>query len=74
MLGDLCAQHGNVISATVIMDRATGRSKGFGFVEMDDKDADEAIAKLNGCDVDGRNIKVSEARPQERSSMKTMRY
>lgn len=48
------------------MDRATGRSRGFGFVEMsDDAQAQEAINKLNGSDMDGRKIVVNEARPRE---------
>ena len=56
---------GNVTSAKVITDRDTGRSKGFGFVEMsDDSEADEAIRALNGSDLDGRALNVSEARPQ----------
>jgi RNA recognition motif-containing protein len=59
------AQFGAVASAKVITDRETGRSKGFGFVEMDsDSEADTAIEKLNGAQFDGRAINVSEARPQ----------
>lgn len=58
------AEFGAVESAKVITDRATGRSKGFGFVEMSTEDeANNAIEKLNGVDFDGRNISVSEARP-----------
>jgi len=57
---------GEVASATVIMDRRTGRSKGFGFVEMpDDQAARSAIEKLNGQDLQGRAIKVDEARATE---------
>lgn len=57
---------GNVRSAQVIMDRDTGRSKGFGFVEMSDDQAGQAaIAALNGKDVDGRALTVNEARPRE---------
>lgn len=56
---------GTVDSAVVIMDKFSGRSKGFGFVEMGSEDeAAEAIKKFDGSDVDGRNLKVSEARPQ----------
>ncbi len=56
---------GSVTSAKVITDRETGRSKGFGFVEMDnDADANTAIEKLNGFSMGGREINVSEARPQ----------
>lgn len=59
------AQFGAVDSAKVIMDRETGRSKGFGFVEMaDDSAADAAIEKANGFELNGRAINVSEARPQ----------
>jgi cold-inducible RNA-binding protein len=59
------AQFGTVDSADVIMDRATGRSKGFGFVEMSDAtEAKAAIEGLNGKDLDGRNLNVNEARPK----------
>jgi RNA recognition motif-containing protein len=58
------AQFGTVTSAKVITDRETGRSKGFGFVEME-SGADEAINALNGSDLDGRQIVVNEARPRE---------
>ena len=58
------ARYGVVTSAKVISDRDTGRSKGFGFVEMD-SGGDEAIAALNGSDLDGRQIVVNEARPRE---------
>lgn len=59
-------QAGTVVSASVIMDRATGRSKGFGFVEMEtDEMAQAAIEMWNGKELDGRAIKVSEARPRE---------
>lgn len=58
--------HGTVVSAQVITDRDTGRSKGFGFVEMgSDQEAQAAIAALNGRSFEGRNITVNEARPQE---------
>ncbi|BEQ15246.1 RNA recognition motif domain-containing protein [Desulfoferula mesophila] len=58
-------QYGNVLSARVITDRETGRSRGFGFVEMEDDAADQAIAGMNGADLDGRQLKVNEARPRE---------
>ncbi len=59
------SQFGAVDSAKVVMDRETGRSKGFGFVEMsDDSAADSAIEKGNGIELDGRPLNVSEARPQ----------
>ena len=64
-LGEFFAQYGEVMSAAVIMDRATGRSKGFGFVEMtNDAEADTAIAQADGADMDGRKLTVSEARPK----------
>lgn len=60
-------QYGNVSSANVIMDRDTGRSKGFGFVEMSNvQEASDAIASLNGSDFGGRAMTVNEAKPQER--------
>jgi RNA recognition motif-containing protein len=58
------AEFGVVTSAKVISDRETGRSKGFGFVEME-SGGDEAIEALNGADLDGRQIVVNEARPRE---------
>jgi RNA recognition motif-containing protein len=59
-------QAGQVDSAAVIIDKMSGRSKGFGFVEMtNDADAQTAIDKLNGSDLDGRKIVVSEARPKQ---------
>ena len=58
--------HGAVQSAQVIMDRDTGRSKGFGFVEMgSDQEAQAAIAALNGAQMEGRSLTVNEARPKE---------
>ena len=64
-LEQLFATHGSVDSADVIMDRDTGRSKGFGFVEMSSNDeADAAISALDGNDFNGRSIKVNEARPR----------
>jgi RNA recognition motif-containing protein len=65
-LETLFAPHGMVQSAQVIMDRDTGRSKGFGFVEMDkNEEAQAAISALNGKDVNGRALTVNEARPRE---------
>jgi RNA recognition motif-containing protein len=59
-------EFGTVQSAQVIMDRETGRSKGFGFVEMgSDQEAQKAIEALNGKNVDGRNLTVNEAKPRE---------
>jgi cold-inducible RNA-binding protein len=59
------APHGSVVSARIISDKFTGKSKGFGFVEMSsDQEAEKAISALNGTDFEGRNLVVSEARPQ----------
>lgn len=64
-LQDYFATVGTVTTARVVTDRETGRSRGFGFVEMEsDEDAQKAIASLNGTELDGRAISVSEARPQ----------
>jgi RNA recognition motif-containing protein len=64
-LEQMFAAHGTVESAQVVMDRDTGRSKGFGFVEMKtDQEAQAAIAALNGKEVDGRSLTVNEARPK----------
>jgi len=61
-LKELFEPFGEVTSAKIIMDRESGRSKGFGFVEMSEKnDAIKAISKLNGQELNGRNIKVNEA-------------
>jgi cold-inducible RNA-binding protein len=64
-LQQMFAAHGTVQSAQIIMDRDTGRSKGFGFVEMgSDQEAQAAIAALNGQDKEGRALTVNEARPK----------
>lgn len=65
-LNDLFSQHGTVDSCRIITDRDSGRSKGFGFVEMSsDEEAEKAISELNGQEVEGRALTVNEARPQE---------
>ena len=62
---NLFASHGEVASAKIVTDKFTGRSKGFGFVEMpNDDQAQAAIAALNGTEVDGRNVVVNESRPK----------
>jgi RNA recognition motif-containing protein len=67
-LEQLFATHGNVANATVIMDRNTGQSKGFGFVEMNSsEEADAAIAALDGKEHVGRAMKVNEAKPRTES-------
>lgn len=66
-LGEMFQAAGTVSSATVITDRVTGRSRGFGFVEMStDEEAKKAIADLNGHDIEGRQIVVAEARESEK--------
>lgn len=64
-LREIFEEFGEVTSAKVITDRETGRSKGFGFVEMaDEDDANNAIEELDGAELDGRTIKVNKARPK----------
>lgn len=66
-LNDLFGAVGTVVSSNIIEDRETGRSRGFGFVEMSSKSEGEtAIAQFDGKEVDGRTLKVNEAKPQER--------
>lgn len=66
-LSEVFARFGTVDSSKIIMDRDTGRSKGFGFVEMSDSGAaDSAIAQLHGSDFGGRSLTVNEARPMEK--------
>ena len=65
-LRELFEQHGDVTSASLVMDRDTGRPRGFGFVEMADAaQAQAAITALNGTSVDGRDLTVNEAKPRE---------
>ena len=65
-LGEAFAVHGTVTSARVIRDRYTDRSRGFGFVEMEnDTEAEAAIAELNGKPIKGRPVNVNQARPRE---------
>jgi len=69
------SQFGEVSSANIIMDRMSGQSKGFGFVEMpDNSEADEAIKALNESALNGRNIKVNQARPRGERSPRRPRY
>ena len=64
-LQDLFSEFGDVSSAKIITDRETGRSRGFGFVEMSDEDGKNAIEALNGKELDGKELNVSEAKPRE---------
>ena len=69
------SQFGEVSSVNIIMDRVSGQSKGFGFVEMpDNSEADEAIKALNESALNGRNIKVNQARPRGERSPRRPRY
>ena len=73
-LEELFAEFGEVSSARIITDRETGRSKGFGFVEMPNQEEGEAaIKELDGVDNEGRNLRVNEARPREERP-RTPRY
>ena len=68
-LEEVFSEHGTVESARVVTDRDTGRSRGFGFVEMESQgEAESAISALNGTDLDGRTLTVNEARPRENRS------
>jgi len=65
-LRDAFGAFGEVSSVKILMDRETGRSRGFGFVEMPNQsEAEKAIAQLNGKDVEGRALRINEARPRE---------
>ncbi len=65
-LQSLAAAHANILSAKIVMDRETGRSRGFGFIEIETpEEMNTVIAALNGMDVDGRKISANEARPKE---------
>ncbi|MEK7524879.1 MAG: RNA-binding protein [Patescibacteria group bacterium] len=68
-LEEMFSPFGTIVSASVISDKFSGRSKGFGFVEFDNDDAaKEAIAKLDGTDIEGRPLRVNEAKPREENS------
>jgi RNA recognition motif-containing protein len=69
-LGELFAEFGEVKSAKVVIDRNSNRSKGFGFVEMDEEEADKAIQALNGKNVGNRPLRVNESQPREQRPMR----
>ncbi|MDR2342728.1 MAG: RNA-binding protein [Campylobacteraceae bacterium] len=74
-LEDIFGQFGTVLSAKIVTDRETNRSKGFAFVEMaDDAAAQEAINQLNNKELGGRNLRVNEAKPREERPRRTARY
>ncbi|MBP2662782.1 MAG: recognition motif [Firmicutes bacterium] len=64
-LADVFRPHGDVISSRIITDKETGRSRGFGFVEVEDGDADKMVEVMNGAQVEGRQIVVNEAKPRQ---------
>ncbi|MHB8171714.1 MAG: RNA recognition motif domain-containing protein [Thermincolia bacterium] len=64
-LTEAFATHGEVVSSRIITDKETGRSRGFGFVEVGDADADRMIEAMNGADFNGRPLTVNEAKPRE---------
>lgn len=68
-LRELFSKFGNVTDAHVVLERGTNKSKGFGFVELDDDAADAAVAALNNSELEGRNIVVNVAKPREERSM-----
>ena len=74
-LKELFSEFGTVASANVIIDKFSGQSKGFGFVDMpDNSEADKAIKALNGRSLKGRNIKISQAKPREDRPRRRPRY
>jgi RNA recognition motif-containing protein len=73
-LRDLFSSYGNVLSASIIFDRMSGRSKGFGFVELeDDSEAERAISEMNEKELEGRKLVVSVARPKEERPERSFR-
>jgi RNA recognition motif-containing protein len=73
-LQSLFATYGEVLSAKIVSDRDTGRSRGFGFVEMEESDARKAIAELDGKEVDGRTLRVNEAQKKEKREKGPYRF
>ena len=74
-LGELFSTYGQVSESKIVVDKATGRSKGFGFVEMpNNSEGDNAIKQLDGKEVDGRNIKVNVAKPKADKPRRNQRY
>jgi RNA recognition motif-containing protein len=71
---DLFAEHGEVISVNLVSDRDTGRARGFGFVEMGDADASAAIEALDNFSLDGRTLRVNEAKPRAPRDSRPRRY
>jgi RNA recognition motif-containing protein len=65
ILADAFREHGAVVSSRIITDKETGRSRGFGFVEVEDADVEKLVEAMNGADFDGRQIVVNEAKPRQ---------
>ena len=73
-LSEIFAEYGEVVSVKIVMDRETGRAKGFGFVEMAvESEGDKAVEELDGAELNGRNIKVNKARPRPERSDRPQR-
>ncbi len=64
-LRDAFTEHGEVLGCRIITEKATGRSRGYGFVEVNDADAEKIIESMNGMELDGRRLVVNEAKPRE---------
>lgn len=64
-LEQLFAQHGEVLDCRIITERATGRSRGYGFIEVNDEQMEEIMEKTNGVEIEGRKLVVNEAKPRE---------
>lgn len=64
-LGQFFGQYGEVIECRIITERATGRSRGYGFVEVNEENVDEILEKTNGAELEGRKLVVNEAKPRE---------
>lgn len=64
-LEEFFAQHGEVLECRIITERATGRSRGYGFIEVNDEDVEHFLEKTNGVEMDGRKLVVNEAKPRE---------
>ncbi len=72
-ISKLFSQHGTVHSVKLVTDRDTGRPRGFGFVEMDQDEADAAIQALNGTELDGRSLRINEARKRDSRNSRPQR-
>ena len=64
-LRDAFAEHGEVLGCRIITEKATGRSRGYGFIEVNDADVEKIIESMNGAELDGRRLVVNEAKPRE---------